>query len=543
MAIERFKLIPWRGGLNLATDSTVLNTEQVVKVDNIIQDVDEIKKKREGIKFFDDASSSGESIIGLVDYWRTDSAGAKAQLLIGVSSNGNVYSYDATGARTILTVSDTAITSPTRVSFEVQSNTLVIGLDGATNVPKKYNPNDAADVKDLGGTPPRFLFVREHLGRLWTNDQDNPERFHYTSTGSIEEWNGTGDSGALDIFPGDGDPEGITGIFPSFKGSIFVGKLTKLYEVSGFTPESFAINPVSTGVGVSSHNSIVAVDQDDVFYASQRGFHSLSATASFGNFESAFISKDIQPEFNKFQAGRKKFIKSGYIPSFNSIVWGVSQAGSSTNMELFFYNLILSQWYKWPNLSCESLVTRSEDASPRLYTGTNNGRVIKTQNGNFKDTLDSVDLSDKLGVDFLLGTSQLGISTFDFSIPFRIKTGTVYPDNNPRSLKNFLGVAIWVKPKDTYTLEGRFKIDNQKTQTFTITETQTFDLLGSTFILGTSELGALAKAFPIYRSVDGVGYGATLELEEDTVEHQMEILGYSIDFERVDEVNEVIINP
>jgi len=260
-------------------------------------------------------------------------------------------------------------------------------------------------------------------------------------------------------------------------------------------------------------------------------------------FESSFISKDIQPEFNDFQAGRKKFIQGVYIPSFNSIVWGVSDSGSTVNRELFFYNLILKQWYKWPNISCQSLVTRSEDASPRLYTGTNNGRVIKTQNGNFFDTLDSVSLSDKLGTDFLLGFSQLGISTFDFSIPFRIKTGTVYPDNNPRALKNFLGVAVWVKPKDNYTLNGRFKIDNQDTQTFTITETQTFDLLGSTFILGTSELGALAKAFPVYRSVDGVGYGATLELEENTVEHQMEVLGYSIDFERIDEVNEVTINP
>jgi len=284
MAIERFKLIPWKGGLNLSIDSTVLNTQQVVKADNIIQDIDEIKKKREGIKFFDDASSSGESIIGLVDYWRTDSAGAKDQILVGVSSNGNMYRYDDTGARTTLTVDDTAITNPTRVSFQVMNDILIIGFDGSTNVPKKYNPDDSANVKDLGGSPPNFLFVSEHLGRLWTNDKNNPERFHYSSTGTIEEWNGTTDSGALDIFPGDGDPEGITGIFPSFKGSIFVAKLTKLYEISGLTPESFAINPISMGVGVSSHASIITVDQDDIFFASQRGFHSLAATAAFGNF-------------------------------------------------------------------------------------------------------------------------------------------------------------------------------------------------------------------------------------------------------------------
>ena len=86
-------------------------------------------------------------------------------------------------------------------------------------------------------------------------------------------------------------------------------------------------------------------------------------------------------------------------------------------------------------------------------------------------------------------------------------------------------------------------IDNHVAQTFTINETQTFDLLGSTFILGQSELGAIAKAFPIYRSVDGIGYGATLELEEDSVERQIEILGYSIDYEPIDEVNEVTINP
>ncbi len=60
------------------------------------------------------------------------------------------------------------------------------------------------------------------------NDVVDRDRLHYCTTGEPEEWQGTGDSGALDIGWGDGDPEGIIAVSPSFKGRLFIGKATRL---------------------------------------------------------------------------------------------------------------------------------------------------------------------------------------------------------------------------------------------------------------------------------------------------------------------------
>src|SRR5690606_5211037 len=106
-------------------------------------------------------------------------------------------------------------------------------------------------IIDLAGSPPEASFLREYLGRVWCNDKNDKDRLHYSTPGNEEEWGGVGDSGAIDIGIGDGDPEGITNAFV-FKGVLFVAKRTKLYKILGDTPETFHVVLVSDGIGCVS---------------------------------------------------------------------------------------------------------------------------------------------------------------------------------------------------------------------------------------------------------------------------------------------------
>jgi YD repeat-containing protein len=103
----------------------------------------------------------------------------------------------------------------------------------------------------VGVDAPFASFVREHAGALWCNDKTRLDRVHYSGE-DMFAWGGRdGLSGATDIGDGDGDPSGISGIAPTFKGVLFVGKRTKLYriDISGGNFDTLTVTKVSNGIG------------------------------------------------------------------------------------------------------------------------------------------------------------------------------------------------------------------------------------------------------------------------------------------------------
>jgi len=451
------------------------------------------------------------SIIGMKDYWRT-SLGSKKQLLVAATSQGKIFRYDSAGRRTEVNkdAGATALLNPTRASFEVINETLIIAFNGATNTPKKYNPDTSVDWFDLGGSPPNFEVVSEYLGRLFSNDKDDPDRLHYSTTGNPEEWNGSGDSGAIDIFPGDGDPEGIIAISPPFKDRIFIGKKNKIIQLLGKNPEDFQPVPITNGLGMTSQRAIIPIDLDDVMFISDKGFHSLLATNAQGDFQATFLSSKIQNDFNDFAPSRISFTSGAYIPSINSVAFSIAPSGSSVQSEVWLFNTQLKEWYKWPEISCQALASRLVDErEERLIFGTNAGRIIQAQNG--------------LSTDF---GSQ--------GITYTVKSGAIYPDNNPQALKMFKRFTFYFKPKADFTFDVTYQIDNQVAITETISQAVTGDLLGSTFILGSSLLGFAGVFAPSTIPIDGIGRGLTLTVTDSTTGQPIELYGVGIEFEQAD---------
>lgn len=458
-------------------------------------------------------NSSGTRLIGTHDFHRNAGGGSKVRVAFAVNSAGAFYSYNESGKRTTLTNAGTAVTSPTIANFETINEKLIIGIDGTTNTPKKYDPASSADVQDLGGTPPNFSILRQHLSRIFTNDKSAPDRLHYSSTANPEEWNGAGDSGAIDIGIGDGDPSGITGIYPTFKGELFIAKKTKLYRVSGFTPETFRVEQVSNGIGSVGNDSIAQVDQDDLLFASGRGFHSISATANFGDFSASFISNTIQSLFNDLVDLNR--IRARYIPDLNSVAFAVSSTGTN-NSELLFYNIVFKTWYRWPGIKPESLMLRIEGDRKRLYIGNADNRILQTQTKAFTDF------------------GNVGI-------PLGVKTGIIYPDGQLYTIKAFKRLILLFRPKGSFTFTAKVKIDNFAEQVLTFSQGGEADLLGSSFVLGTSELGIDPVLAPNVKPIDGYGHGATLEIEQSGSGQDVEIYGFGFEFEDAGTAQENIL--
>ena len=530
----RFVMLPWLKGLDTDTDEGIMQfmkkTDMLVAAEDIIFSVDGSKIKRDGFTYHDSAAiTNAPTIIAGFDYWANVSA-VKSQKIVVWDSQATSKCWflaGAGGAWTELTknASATAPTTLKRVCFEVFNEDLVMALTD-TNTggrqPVKWNNQTGTEYETLGGSPPNVKYLRNHQGRLWAaGDPNRPDRLYFTSPGNHEEWNGTGDSGAIDVFPGDGDASGITAIFPSFRGSLFVAKQNAIYKVSGTSPIDYRIEEVTKGLGCISHNSAIAVDMDDIYFASERGFHSLVLTQKFGDFEGAFLSSTIQGDYQDLDKLFMPFTQGCWIPSLNSVIWNASELGTRFD-HFILYDVRFKAWYYWSGANPTALF-RVEDATTktkRLYFGNNSGRLSKAQ---------------EVGVYHDYTSTAI---TQTFTTPF------IYPDNDPATKKGFKKLGVWLKMPagETLTVIARFAgVNSTQELTFESTASGTAKL-DVDFILGVSELNAdgVLRMTPYSIPFDGYGTAVQLTFENADADSYCALFGFWIEWEPAGDSQETI---
>lgn len=414
------------------------------------------------------------------------------------------------GTYTVNTVTTSTLTNDTITYTALTSATEAAGADTTLTV---------------DGIAPQASMLQTHLGRIWCNDKTNPDRLHFSSTSNHEEWLGVGDSGALYIGVGDGDPYGITAIFPSFQGDLFVAKRTKLYRITGFTPEDFQITQVSNGIGCVSHMAVCAVDQNDMVYVSDKGIHSLTTSANYGDYTGAFLSEDIQRTFNDtIDHTLLPYCRAAYLSSINSVAFAFSGRGATSNDSLYLINYPRKQWYAWPNLSCTSLIVANDPDKKRFYLGTSASRISKSFTGNNYDLTNT--------------GAQL-------AIPFTLTTGTLYLDNNAYSLKGIKKFILYYKPEGTHTVTATITVDNNRinsSNVLSFSETSSTSLLGVNFILGVSTLGYNVIMGPYIRSVDGYGRGFKVSITQTGINEKVELQGFAIEYEGAGTNSETVLS-
>lgn len=487
---------------------------------------------RDGINFNWDSSTansgvSGETILGLCDYWY-GSSGTKTNFLMGLSSSGNLYKWNkTTGARTLVALSSTATNWSSSafnstVCFEVMNNMLLYTGDVLGNYPRQYVPYNSSSATDLSGTPPQMSFFREWQGRLWGNDKTVQDRLNYSPPGDTQTWNGNGDSGALDIGVGDGDPVGLTGVLPPFKGSLYISKQTKLYQVTGYSPEEYQITPISDGIGCVSHNAAVAIDQDDIVFLSEKGIHSLVGTIQYGDVQEKYLSKDIQTTINSYWT--KSALKKAwgcYLSQINSVAFTIPDTNYSGtgNTAIWLYNFVQQAWYVWPNIDCQCLVASYDTDKRRFYIGTGTGRVAKTFVGTNYDTS-------------VAGATAL--------ITMTVKTGLIFPENDPMLISGFKRFTLIWGPSGSVNVTASFQIDNYTAQSLNFAQTGSNNVLGVSFILNQSTLGFQSVTGPFSQTIDGYGRGFQVTLTQSGQQAAVNIQGLAVEYEVTGPAQETI---
>lgn len=302
---------------------------------------------------------------------------------------------------------------------------------------------------------------------------------------------------------------------------LFVAKANAIYKISGTTPLDYKVEPITSGLGCISHNSAVAVDMDDIYFASERGFHSLVMTEKFGDFEGAFLSATVQGDFNALDDAMNKFIQGCWIPSLNSCIWNCSDAG--TVMDHFWlYDVRFKAWYRWTGVNPQC-VFRVEDSSTKIkraYFGNSAGRLSKTQNtGIFHDYTNTA-------------ISQI------------LKTPFIWPDNDPATIKGFKKLGVWIKMPSGDELDVSVRlagVTEPQTLTFTSTASGT-PKLDVDFILGVSVLDADddLRMTPYTLPFDGYATSVQLTFTQPDADKYCSIFGFWIEWEPAGDSQETI---
>ena len=194
-----------------------------------------------------------------------------------------------------------------------------------------------------------------------------------------------------------------------------------------------------------------------------------------------------------------------YIPEKNSYALALSEEGWNTNNHIHLYNVLLKQWYRWPMVNCQSLLAAKIGGTTTLLAGRSDGRVSDLDNAEFND--------------------------FGSAIKCQVKTGSIYPDGSPVTVKGFKKLSLFYKPKGDYTLTARFKIDNYATQELSFDLSGDFEALGTEFVLGSSVLGFNLALPAVTQSVDGYGHGFSLEIVQDGLDEDVEVYGFAVEYE------------
>src|SRR3990167_6476973 len=479
----------------------------LVDAENVFFELDGGPHKIGGTtKLNSSAVASGAEIMGLTDFWRMGTGGTGTQRR--VLHAGTVIMADAAdGTFANIRTGREEDAVPSYCTFDDQ---LIIGSTSTSDNPQAY---DGTTCADLGGTAPRFAFACSHKNRVWAAGvASTPSRLHYSALLAEDDWVGA-TAGYIDIDPNDGDR--ITGIV-SHKNDLFVFKgpyYGSIHRITGSAPtgsDAFSRIPFIRGLGAVWQNSIFRFRDDVGFMWSDASIHSLNATAAFGDYSEAALSRPIHKylrEHVNFTYLNRCWAATNVQRSIVAITLPVD-AGTFCNQILSMdYSHQDIRWSQWPayNAHCIATVIDATDNSrPKFYIGGRDGYVRRTDVAN--RSIDAVT-----------------------SIPAKVTTPyTNY--GSPFLMKTLSGAALGIAQRGGDITFG-WQMDTQTQNTATLTQSGG-DVLGPSttmpvFELNSSLLGGSRFVDVFIEEAHGEGRAVQFQVTQNTVDGDLELRSIS----------------
>ena len=262
-----------------------------------------------------------------------------------------------------------------------------------------------------------------------------------------------------------------------------------IHRITGSAPtgsDGFARVPFVYGLGACWHNAIFRF-ADDIGFVSQFGsVHSLAATAAYGDFFEAALSRPINKWiFEHLNYNRLRNISAATDPLNGIVLITMSIDANSTN------NCCIAMDYRGaPNVIRWSYIPSYDHASLSLFVDTNGvRRILGGGNDGFVRRLNIIDRS-------IDGATAL---SFDVKTPF-LNYG------NPMLMKTLAGTAVGISPKGNFNFTFGWTRDGNAQQTATIAQGGG-DVLGTAtsnqFTLDTSTLAGAQYEDIFYEAEEG----------------------------------------
>lgn len=489
----------------------------LVDADNVVYELDGAPHKMPGAaKLNSSVLESGAVIKGLYDYWMIGGLGTPVQKR--VCHVGTKIKADfANGTFTDI---QTGMTSGAIPSYAVLEDLLVMvnGVDANQSF-------DGTAVAALTADPGILGMVETHKNRMFgAGNPTNGSRLFYSRTApnGPSDWTGSG-SGTIDVAPDDGDV--ITGI-RSHKDELWIFKgpnKGSIHRLQGTSSSDFTLVPFVKGIGAVWNNLIFAFQDDLGFIWSDGTVHSLNATASFGDFFSASLSRPIDT-FIREHANLLR-LKHGWAVDWpdrgyvlicipiddgqnNTLTLMMDYRFGSTTSTQYVQSV---RWAPWPAFSavnggCLALVVDSQAAGKRVIMGGGSDGYIRK----LGRTNRSIDNATALG--FKVTTPYLSYA-------------------NPLIWKSLRHFAIGLQPKNNGSVTVNYQRDGNTQQSFTLTQGGG-DVLGpatsSAFTLDSSTLGGARFLNRFYDAPDVNGEFRSIQwqiidatLDEDIELHSL----------------------
>jgi hypothetical protein len=195
----------------------------------------------------------------------------------------------------------------------------------------------------------------------------------------------------------------------------------------------------------------------------------------------------------------------------NLYVITVPMAGSLTNSTVLCYNLTFGYWTLWEDIDARSLSNVLVSNRQYILAGREDGKVAFFNPNNTSD--------------------------FGTGYSFQMRTGKFFPDSMMTNQFRFTAVTVLVSATQPSTISVGWFVDTTD-GTRTGSRGQNVgsgsDILGSSFVLGSSRLG-IGAFIPIRFSIEETGYNIQLQVTAGGTS-DIKFLGYILEVEDADPV-------
>lgn len=474
------------------------NLDFLSRAENVIFEVSRaVHKVGGGTRLNSTALTGGPSVLGQFDYWRSGAAGAFAQRYVVTTSDSKVYYEDPGTPGTFNDITGAAVIGASAIPVFVEARDVLTFWWSDASTPLSWN--QTGNVATLSATAPAARCAAFHLNRLWAAGTNaNPSRLYFSSSTSVTDWTGA-DTGAIDISPEDGDR--IVGI-ASHKNSLIIFKgpnRGSIWVITGSAPDggdAFTLQPLVNGIPLQSPNSIVSVG-DDLWFMSDRGIHSLSATERYGNYEEAILTRYLMGYFrDSINRTRLANVWGVNYALKGMVVWTMTSTGS-TNNQVFGLSYVRAEEeglkaFVW-SFTCQSAGIRIHPTSKlrELLLGDSSGFLVR------------MDQSTRSMPSSTAYTAR--VTTPD------IVMGDADSIGQPRIDQVVTLYRMWLRTQPT----GNYDVNVQVSRDGGAAESYDFNQGSSGFLLGTSVLGtdSLGAQALIVSAVDLLGECRALSLD------------------------------